>query len=408
MKKIQQIVCGACFFALLVSPEVARADFKLQDAIREFGEKRWVQVGPTRLKAGPLRIHPSLRNAVTFDDNVYLTRTKRRSDVIFTVAPGVIIELPIDKHQIVVGYEADFETLTINSHQNAQDQNFFSLVNLHFPSWYVNCLERFMHTSNRAGTTFTERIKRFDHSLNPKLGYKWKRATIEAGYINFFRRFDQSIYKLYNFNQNGLTGVFYYDLFARMKIVLDYMWTQIDYPGDRTRKNTVNQARIGFEGEIFPELLVKFRIGPQFKHYHLRARHNFNSWVGTAELKYQMRQNLRFELGLHREAVEATFDPVNYYIEQGVRFRAEYALRPQWITYLEFGWYLNHYQERATVGDRSGYRRDSHIITKPGLRYLFRDWMEFELSYQFLRRNSNFTFFNYGDHQVTFTSVLKY
>lgn len=408
MKK--KLGCLVLFFlpVLFCDPVLLYADFKLQDSIREFGEKRWVQAGPRRLKAGPLRIHPSLRTAVTYDDNVYLTHTKKKSDVIFTVVPGAIIELPIDKHQIALGYEADFETLTINSHQNAQNQNFFALADFHFPSWYVNCLERLIHTSDRAGTTFTQRIKRLDQSLTPKFGYKWKRATFEVGYLNFMRRFDQTVYKPYNFNENGLTGVFYYDLFARLKALVDYMWAQIDYPGDHTRKNTINQARIGLEGEIFPELLVKLRIGPQFKDYHLRSRHNFNSWVASAEIEYEMRKNLRFEVGVNREAVEATFADVNYYIENGIHFRTEYTFRPQWVGYLELGWYLNDYQERATIENRSGYRHDNHIMAKPGLRYLFRDWLEFELSYQFFRRNSNFSFFSYGDHQVTFTSLLKY
>src|SRR5689334_1905690 len=57
-------------FLLFVRP--LYADFKLIDAIEEFGEKRFVKTGPERLHAGPLRIHPTLRTKAAYDNNILL------------------------------------------------------------------------------------------------------------------------------------------------------------------------------------------------------------------------------------------------------------------------------------------------------------------------------------------------
>ena len=158
---------------LLLTPNPVHADFKILDAIEEFGEKRFVKTTPSRLKLGPVGIYPTLRNTVTFDNNIFLEPNDAKEDVVFNIQPGVILDLPIDAHQIAVGYEADFEVFSKDRHstQNDQNQNMFALVDLRFPSFYINLLEKFSETSGRAGTTFTSRIPRFDQSVNPKIGF---------------------------------------------------------------------------------------------------------------------------------------------------------------------------------------------------------------------------------------------
>ncbi|MFA7002329.1 MAG: outer membrane beta-barrel protein, partial [Candidatus Omnitrophota bacterium] len=229
------------FIILIQSSAPAFADYQLQDSIKEFGEKRWIKTGPTRIKAGPLRIHPYLKTKFEFDDNVYLSHSKARKDFVFDVAPGAVIEIPIDRHQVTVGYEGDIETLAINSTQNTQDQHFFALGDFNFPSWYLNVLEKLDITSDRAGTTFTSRIPRIDQLVNPKLGYRWKRMTFEGGFRQFIRDFQRTVDKPFDFQERAWTGVLYYDLFARLKALADYTFSQIEYPGAHTRNSHLNQ-----------------------------------------------------------------------------------------------------------------------------------------------------------------------
>ncbi len=396
------------FLAVLQSPPLLHADYQLTDNIREFGEKRWIKGMPTRLHAGPLKIHPTLTNKFEYDDNVLLSHTKRRPDFVFKVSPGTILELPINKHQIAVGYQADIETLAVNSNQNTQDQHFFALTDFHFPDWYINTLEKFDSTSDRSGTTFTQRIHRIDQQVNPKIGYKWKRATFEGGFNHFYRKFSRTVDKPYNFQERSWTGVFYYDLFARLKALADYTFAVIEYPGNTTRNLHVNQGRIGLEGEVMPDMFVKVRAGPQFRTYRYKERHDFNSWMGLANISYKFRKNWRVEFEANRDAIEATFQDVNFYRQYGIRTKVEYRFRHQWLAYEEFHYYRNNYAERAFTTDRSGYRHDNHFVSRTGIRYLFREWLEFQLAYEWLRRNSNFSGQSYNDNRISLTSNLRY
>jgi hypothetical protein len=407
MKRFWTVVFTSSLLWIQIHPPVF-ADYQLQDCIREFGEKRWVKSGPDRLKVGPFKLHPHLRTKFEYDDNVYLTHTKARKDFVFTVAPGAVIELPIDKHQVTVGYEGDIQTLAENSNQNRQDQHFFALGDFHFPSWYLNVLEKLDFTSERSGTTFTQRIPRMDQLVNPKIGYKWKRATFEADYRNFIREFRRTVDKPYNFRENAWTGVFYYDLYARLKALVDYTFSQIEYPSNHTRNLHINQSRVGLQGELIPEMFVNLRVGPQFRTYRYHERHDFNSWVASGELAYLWRKNWRFKAEFTREAIEATFQNVNYYVRHGLRGVIEYKFRPRWVVSEEFWYAKDNYAERATSDDRSGFRHDNNFSSKTGIKYLFRDWVEFELAYEWYRRNSNFSNQTYNDNRISFTSLMKY
>lgn len=408
MYKFSKFLLILFLLSLFVS-RPALADFKLLDAIQEFGEKRFVQTSPSNLKAGPVKIHPMLRTKATYDDNILLEKNDAREDVVYNIQPGAILELPINKHQIAAGYEADIEQFTkpVNGEQNNRNHNFFALADLHFNDLYVNVLEKYNYTSSRSGTTFTDRVPRTDQTVNPKIGYRWKRMVFETQYRNTIRNYRQSINDRLDFSLNEWTQVLYYDLFAKLKVFLEYQFAQIDYRKNSDRNGTFNQARVGLEGEIRPNLTAKVRVGPQFRDY--KGKHeDFFSAVADAEIKYQFRPNVAFKAGFSRQAVEATFLDIPYYREHFFRAGVDYKFRPQWTVFSEARYYRHSYAERAEVDGRHGFRRDNHVGAQAGIRYEFRQWWYWEATYQYLVRRSNFSAFDYTDNQFSLASNIAY
>jgi len=405
-----RVFCLSILFLFGFQTFNAYADFKLLDAIEEFGEKRFVKTKPGRIKAGPLKIHPSLRSSVTYDSNILLEENDAREDVVYNIQPGVILELPINKHQLAVGYEADFENFTKSRHhnQNDQNQNFFALADLRFTNWYINVLERFSETSGRAGTTFTSRIPRYDQVIQPKIGYRWKRFTLEGGFRYFMRDFRQQVNDSFDFEETAWTGVLYYDLFARLKALIEYQASQMDYDDNFLRAGTFQQVRVGLDGEPFRNLRVKVRGGVQFRNYEESSETDFNSFVGDIWAEYKIRPDLKLTARAGREPVEATFGEVNYYLEHRAGFGVEYSPWKKWTLFASFDYIRHTYSERETLGAQTGYRKDNHFGGRYGIRRLVSDWMEIELAYQHLNRLSNFTGLDYTDHRVSLSSNLTY
>lgn len=399
-----------CFPLLFVVSTRLFADFQLVDAIETFGEKRDTKPLPSRIKAGPVEFHPTMRNSVQYDDNILLENEDAREDIIFNIQPGAILELPLKEHKFAIGYEADFEIFSKSRHakQTDQNQNFLALADLHFSNFYLNVLENLIETSGRSGTTFTGRVPRIDNSIHPKFGYRFKRVVLETGFRHFTRDFRRQIDDPFDFQVAEWTEVVYYDLFASLKALLEYQLAQIDYDDNASRQGTFNQVRAGLEGEIMPNLSAKVRVGAQLRNYAEPAENDFNSWVGYLRLEYQMRKNLRFNLTLSRRPVEATFGEVNFYREHLLGLGFEYDPLPKWTFFSSFDYLRHGYAERETIGATTIFRRDHHAFVKTGLRYRLQEWLDFELAYEYLRRNSNFSLFDYTDNRVTFASNFTY
>ncbi len=402
------------FFLLLVllflGIPTARADFKLLDAIQEFGERRFVKPEPARLQVGPIRVHSQFRQKATYDDNILLEDEDEREDVIWNLQPSVILELPVNTHQIAVGYEADFEIFSKSRHANQtdQNQNAFALVDLRFPDWYINILDHLSETSGRSGTTFTSRIPRIDHSIHPKIGYRWRRFILEVGYRHFTRDFRRQIDDSLDFQLNEWTMVLFYDLFARLKALFETQVSQIDYDDNFSRNGTFTQFRVGVEGELRPNLEIKARTGVQFRNYEVESEPDFNSWVASLRMDYHWRENVLFTLSMERVPLEATFGNVNFFKRHIIRFGTEYGFATRWTLFHNFKYYRDSYAERASAGTRSGFRRDNHLTFETGLRFAASEWWELEMAYEFLYRNSNFNTFDYTDNRFSVTSVFTY
>lgn len=409
---MQRFIKGFSFLLLLAFTftSYAHADFQLLDVIQEFGEKRYTDLGPARIKAGPINVHPTLRTRTEYDSNVFLEDTDAKEDIVFDILPGVILDIPIQKHRLTVGYEADMEFFAKDRHrkQNDQNQTFFALANLHFPSWYINVLEHLSETSGRAGTTFSSRIPRIDQSINPKIGYRWNRLTFETGYRHFYRDFRRQADDALDFKLSEWTSVIYLDLFANLKAFIDYQFAHIDYMDSRTRRGNFNQARIGLEGDLMPNLTVKMRIGPHFRNYESNSENDFNSWVADVHTEYVFKERTTFEFDMSRKAVEATFGLVNFYKQHLVGFGVSHELRPNIELFARLKLYRQSYGERATVGTRTGYRRDDYLSYRMGVTYEPREWLEITGSYELARRDSNFATFDYTDHRFGLSTAIVY
>ncbi len=407
-KALKLLLFVLCFTALFSKSLLA--EYRFFDSIEEIGEKRYVKTVPTKLHAGPVRFHPMLTTRAGYDTNILRQEEDPRDDVVFNIRPGAIIELPVQEHQFVAGYEADFEAFAKDKSgsQKAQNQDMFALADIHYNSMYVNVLEKYSETSSRAGTTFSERIPRRDQSINPKIGYRWKRAIFESGFQHFYRDFRRQVHDSLDFQTVEMSNILFYDLFAQLKALLEYQWGQIDYDDNETRKGTINQARVGVEGEVLPNVTVKVRTGVQIRDYTISSENDFKSWVGTASAEYQMRENLLLKFSADREPVEATFQEVNYYTQHILRLGAEYEFIPRWTLFGGSKVYWHRYSERSTVQNQIGYRRDKYFVMELGLRYDFREWWQLEAAYELLHRTSNTPNLDYTDHQLSLSSKLLY
>ncbi len=86
------------------------------------------------LKAGPLLLHPFLGVAEVYTDNVFSRKTRRRSDFLTTLAPGIQASLPFGgKHSLLLDYRMTQFLYEKFPENNALTQNGLGHLTLDFP-----------------------------------------------------------------------------------------------------------------------------------------------------------------------------------------------------------------------------------------------------------------------------------
>jgi hypothetical protein len=88
------------------------------------------------LKAGPVQLHPFLGVAEVYTDNVFRRNTKRQSDFLTTIAPGLQAFLPFGggQHSVLLDYRAAQFYYAKFTGNNALAQDALGHVSLNFPS----------------------------------------------------------------------------------------------------------------------------------------------------------------------------------------------------------------------------------------------------------------------------------
>ena len=93
-----------------------------------------LEPGKGNIKLGPVEVHPFLGLTETYSDNVYRNygNLPSESDIITTLSPGIQFLLPLQRHSIQLGYQADINWYASNSNTNYTNQKGGGAINLDF------------------------------------------------------------------------------------------------------------------------------------------------------------------------------------------------------------------------------------------------------------------------------------
>ncbi len=357
-----------------------------------------------QLVTDTFQIHPRYRSEFDLDSNVLLESNDEKLDVIFREKPGVEILIPFAGHSMRADYGADFEQFVKFPRENAVNQYFDIEEALNFTDLYVHVEEKLEHTSSRSGTTFTERIPRLENRVGTEVGYKWNRFTLEGGYGTFYRRFNTSRERNLNYGTQEWSSKLFMDLTAKTKILVDYTFTDYDYFNDSTRDGKSNKILGGIEGALFPKTTLYSKFGYERLSFDSSSEIDSNNFVAGVGVLYQLFSSTLIDLGWTRQTMQSTFANTNFYTEDLLLWRLRQQLTSKASGSVDVSYAHQTYDEgtnRGSAGNFTGDRADHLLSTAVKLAYQFTDWLAGDIKYQYNRRNSNASIFDYTDNLVT-------
>ncbi|MBI4395379.1 MAG: outer membrane beta-barrel protein [Candidatus Omnitrophica bacterium] len=353
-----------------------------------------------------LRIRPRYRQEFELDDNVLLESGDERLDVIFREKPGVEFILPIDDHFVRLDYEAQFNQFAKNTQENFVNQTFNAEGALNFTNAYLNVNETILQTSERSGTTFTERIPRFENTVDVTAGYKWNRLLWEAGYQNFLRDFASSREESLNYHYNQFHTTQYIDLTEKAKLLVDYVLTGYQYPHDNTRDGLSNRISGGIKGYFFPKTALFSKFGYEHQQYDKINEREADTFVAEAGLQYLPFAGTVLDFGWQRQVVQSTFVDTNFFVENEFFGKLNQRITGKLSLISEVSYVDQDYDDPTARGAGmfpgfAGERNDDLFLANVGLYYAFTDWLSTDIKYQYSRRDSNASIYDYTDNLTT-------
>lgn len=368
-------------------------------------------------------IKPFLKTRYSLTSNVFLAPDddSDHTDNIWSITPG-LQWLWKNKWGVVGGaYEATFKYYSQFSEQNTQDQSFLVYANL-FPTenTYIRISEKLDQQGAVAGSSAFEPVDYLDNRFNVAIGYRMEDWTFEFGYENFDRDFQSTIAERFSYNEDKYDLHVYYQLTPKTRVFTGVRLGQVDFWKNEVRDSFYWELPIGVETELPFEVNARASVGVHHRNVESDLTNDITHVVTNISLQRNFNQKkTSVELGFLRRPVEGAFSTAGVYDEKLWYGAIKHLITP--VLRGRFNVYQGNrdFEDRVFTGTRvvvggtvfavggAQMKRDDSIVgTGIGFDYNVRKWLILHMDYQYSRRDSNISAFDYTENVFSLGSTI--
>ncbi|MBN1547645.1 MAG: outer membrane beta-barrel protein [Syntrophaceae bacterium] len=388
----------------------------------------WAQtelVGKGNIKLGPLEIHPSIAVTETYTDNVYLSYDgkKDENDWITTVSPGIKLVLPLSRHSIKVGYYADINYFKDYDENDYVRQVGFASLNLDFPGGLtVEITDRFTDSEvlrkwkdqpGLSGAADPYRDKPYQaNDFLAKAKYIFAdRWAVAAWYNNYKYEYDHRYDKSGNYDRDLIGTSLFYRFTAKTEALLEYQYSKIDYPDNEMYDNSNNAVYVGLGFDPKGKLNGYLKVGWAEKDYDEdRDEDRIDTFSTQIDLAYNISPYDVVKLKAIR-TIEEDIDTNQPFTREdySIGYSRIIASNERIRLNAQLGYGKDDYEGEAQDTDGAWKKRKEDIYYATlGIEYAMQRWLMWNLSYTYLRRDSNFIRYDYDENRVFLKGTIYF
>jgi hypothetical protein len=356
------------------------------------------------------KISPFISERVEYESNIFQVPSHSQDDVIFKTIPGFVLELPLGRHKIDLGFRA--EILRYVDLTNQDTEHYFVLGNLllDFPGGLkLKLKEDFARTSDPPGTELTGRIKSNTNVLSPSAEYGFaQRYAIGLDYVWANVRFDDTVQQLDRDEHTvGVTG--FYRIQPKTDLLANFSYGIKDFDRANNRDVTRYIGAIGVRGEITSRLTSTLRLGYEVRDPDHGRVGSYSGPVVGGDLVWAPTERTRITLVADRSVQESVFATNLAYLSNLLTLSAEHFLTPKLLlTGRVFGGNGSYFEKAAKVNGSFDWRSDWVYAFSVGVEYQIQKWLGVSADYTHSRRDSNFDNFDFKDDIVGAKVTLSF
>jgi hypothetical protein len=351
-----------------------------------------------------LEIHPYLSVTETYDDNVYATSSDTKNDWITTTTPGIKLLMPFKTHSFAAEYRASFFNYLDYTDENVTDQHAAALADFKFASLIGLKLGDTYDRGHepRAASGSGEIVEYDKNAAKGELSYVFAdRFKAQMDYTRTYLDFSSVDNEFRNRSEDLIATYLYYRFMPKTSAFVEYDFKNVSYELEADGlDNQVQKPLLGLTWEISEMTKGTVKGGYLFKNYEEESTDNIDTWTASAELDHEFNENSSIKVVGLREVNEPNVKGTTYYITTGAFTEYTHKLMYKVSAVARGSYGADDYNNAA--GTTGPDRNDKTFLGGVGLKYQLRDWLEFDLNYNHLDRNSNISTYDLQDNTVSF------
>lgn len=326
--------------------------------------------------------------AVSYDDNIYLTHKDKKDSFINTTRLGVnyMGQIPNSSLKLDASAIGGYNFYSEDNDKNAYAD---AAANVEVYNNNFSFGDKFLFTSDPANSELTQRAKRLNNKTY--ISYvtsKEKMFSIGFKASDVFDRYFKAKWQDLNRNRVNLGAGVYYNMSSKTSFLAEYTFTDIDYKTNNDNNSNGGIVALGVEGQIAPKVKGTAKATYNYRNYKhdLDGYKNYVDLFGyEVSLSWKPTTQNEIRLSGDRTFEETVYTNNRYFVSTGVNLYASQKLMEKITLALTLGYDNLKYDTK--VGDVK--RSDDVYLVRPEVTYHFKDWLSAGVWYQYRKRNSN-------------------
>ena len=356
------------------------------------------------IKFGNLEVNPFVSTQESYDSNIYLTNTQRKSAMINRSGLGVnLVEKFGSRYDLKGGYNMELlgysrETQVNNAVHHNADLGFTGRMP---KSITVTVEDKWKQTTDQATSQIVERALRMENTLGLNIN-----APIQGKFG--FAVAAQHVYNNYLSNNPTLdreeSQVGFdldYKWQPKTKLFLSYRHGILNYQTGFTNDANFDNIEVGATGQIAPKVQGTVKAGMQSRKYDEDlndAKNNSTTAQYSAQAKWMPMEKTDVVLLAKRGNVETNYGDARYYLSTLTDLTITREVRK-----VKVGLGLNY--EDVRYSDKNNpllatdkKRLDENASVRVTAEYNIQKWLKADFAFTYKDRSSNFDAFEYKDN----------
>jgi polysaccharide biosynthesis protein VpsM len=358
------------------------------------------------------KLTPFVTERVEYESNVFQAHSGAQDDVISKTIPGFLLELPLGRHKVDLGFRTEILRYVDLTRQDTEHYFVLGNILLDFPGGLrINVKEDFARTSDPPGTELTGRIGSSTNVLTPSIEYRLVdrfAAGVEYVYTRVTFDHDTGVESLDRSEHTfGATG--FYRVQPRTDLLLNVAYGFKEFDNDSSRDVHRYIVLTGVRGQITSRLTSTFRVGYEIRDPDHGDRGEYRGVVVGGDFVFRPTERTRITLVTQRSVNESIFAENFVYVGSQATLSLEHYLTRKLLVSARLFGANNDYLDKVRKSNGSfDWRVDWVGAGSLAVEYNIQRWLSVGADYTHTHRDSNFDNFDFKDDIVAAKVTLSF